>query len=419
MKITILSVGTRGDVQPYIALGLGLRAVGHDVQIATPSNFEEFVRSSGLGYTRLEANFRELMETSLMQEMMTSHNPLKSYRETRKLIHYILECFAADSWKACQNSDAIIFSTIAVTGYSVAEKLGLPSCWAPLQPMSRTRAFPSVVSPIQSSQNGTLNWFTHILEEQATWQPARNFINQWRSDFLGLKPFPFSGPYDLLEKKHFPIIYGYSPTILPKPSDWGDWIHVSGYWFLYHPAEWQPPAELVNFIQAGKPPIYVGFGSMNSREARELTQIVIDAVTLAKERAVFATGWGSLADVTLPDTIYKVDTIPHDWLFPQLSAAVHHGGAGTIAAAIRAGIPSIIVPHITDQMFWGKQAFDLGVGTQPIQRKKITAKNLADSIRAVINDKEMRQRAIVLGKHINAEDGVSKAVELISRHLFN
>lgn len=417
MKITILSVGTRGDVQPYIALGLGCRAVGHEVHIAAASNFEEFVRSCGLGYTRLEANFRELMETSLVQELMTSRNPLKSYRETRKLIHYILERFAADSWKACQNSDAIVFSSIAVTGYSVAEKLGLPSCWAPLQPMSRTRAFPSVVSPIRSSQNGTLNWFTHILEEQATWQPSRNFINQWRRDFLGLKPYPFSGPYDLLEKKHFPIIYGYSPTILPKPSDWGDWIHVSGYWFLDHPAEWQPPAGLVNFIQAGKPPIYVGFGSMNSHEAKELTQLVIEAVTLAKERAVFATGWGSLADVTLPDTIYKVDSIPHDWLFPQMAAAVHHGGAGTTAATLRAGIPSLIIPHIMDQPFWGQRVFDLGVGPRPLPRKKVTAERLAKAIAMTRNDKDMKRRARTLAKQICAENGVARAVELMSSYL--
>ena len=222
MKITILSVGTRGDVQPYIALGLGLQAVGHDVQIAAASNFEQFVRDYGLSYTRLEGSFRELMEADAMQQFVTSRNPIRVYREMTKMLRHILECFAADSWKACQNSDAIIFSSIAVTGYSVAEKLGIPSCWAPLQPMSRTRAFPSTLSTNRNNRNETLNWLTHIIEEQTTWQPSRDFINHWRKDFLGLKPYPFSGPFDLLEKKHFPIIYGYSPTVLPKPSDWGD-----------------------------------------------------------------------------------------------------------------------------------------------------------------------------------------------------
>jgi UDP:flavonoid glycosyltransferase YjiC (YdhE family) len=418
MKITILAIGTRGDVQPYIALGLGLRAAGNDVRIAAASNFEQFIRSYGLEYARLEGNFRELMETDTMQRFMAKRNPLDAYREMTAGLQHILECFAADSWEACQDSDAIIFSSIAVTGYSVAEKLGIPSCWAPLQPMSRTSSFSSAISSSGNYHNGMLNWLSHIIEEQTTWQPIRNFINHWRRDFLGLEPYPFSGPFALLEKKHYPIIYGYSPTVLPAPPDWGDWIHISGYWFLDCPNNWQPPTTLVDFIKAGKPPIYIGFGSMNNREAEKITQIMVDAIVSANERAVIATGWGSLADVNLPDTIYKIDVIPHDWLFPQMAAAVHHGGAGTTAAALRAGIPNIIIPHIMDQSFWGQRVFELGVGTHPIHRKNITAGLLADSIRTALKDKDMRQKAAALGKQIRAEDGVAKAVELMTCYLY-
>jgi UDP:flavonoid glycosyltransferase YjiC (YdhE family) len=419
MKITILAVGTRGDVQPYIALGLGLRAAGNDVLIAAASNFEQFIRGYGLEYARLDSNFREIMEADTMQQFMRRRNPLQAYRKMSMILHHILECFAADSWKACQNSDAIIFSSIAVTGYSIAEKLAVPSCWAPLQPASRTGSFPSVISSIGNNRNRMLNWLTHIIEEQKTWQPARDFINHWRRDFLGLEPYPFSGPFALLEKKHYPIIYGYSPSILPKPSDWGDWIHVAGYWFLDRPGDWQPPAALVDFIKAGKPPVYIGFGSMNSREAKDMTQVVVEAVTSANERAVIATGWGSLEDVNLPDIIYKVDTIPHDWLFLQMAAAVHHGGAGTTAAALRAGIPSIIIPYMMDQSFWGQRVFDLGVGARPIQRKNITAELLAASIRTTLNDKAMRRQAAALGKQLRAEDGIARAVELMNHYLCN
>jgi UDP:flavonoid glycosyltransferase YjiC (YdhE family) len=417
MKITILSVGTRGDVQPYIALGLGLRAAGNDVRIAAASNFEQFVREYGLEYAQLEGNFRELMETDTMQQLMARHNPIHAYHEITMMLRHILESFAADSWKVCQDTDAVIFSTVAVTGYHVAEKLNIPSCWAPLQPINRTRSFPSVIFPMSNNRNGMINWFTHIAEEQLAWQPSRRFINAWRRDTLGLEPLPLIGPNSFLEKRHYPVIYGYSPTVLPKPSDWGDWIHVSGYWFLDHPKDWQPPTGLVNFIKAGKPPIYIGFGSMNNREAKKMTQIIVDAVTLGKERAVLATGWGSLADVNLPDTIYKVDAIPHDWLFPQMAAAVHHGGAGTTAAALRAGIPSVIIPHIMDQTFWGQRVFDLGVGPQPLPRKKVTVERLAKAIAMTRNDKDMKRQASTLAKQICAENGVARAVELMSSYL--
>lgn len=417
MKIAVLAVGTRGDVQPYIALGLGLQAAGNDVRIAAASNFEQFISSYGLEYARLEGNFRELMETDTMQRLMVKRNPLHAYREMTAMLQHVLESFATDSWKACQDSDAIIFSSIAVTGYSVAEKLGIPSCWAPLQPMSRTSSFPSVISSSSKYNNRMLNWLSHIIEEQTTWQPSRDFINHWRKDFLDLEPYPFTGPFALLEKKHYPIIYGYSPTVLPKPPDWGDWIHISGYWFLDHPNNWQPPATLVDFIKAGKPPIYIGFGSMNNREAERMTQVVVDAIVSTNERAVMTTGWGSLADVNLPDTIYKIDAIPHDWLFPQMTAAVHHGGAGTTAAALRAGIPNIIIPHMMDQSFWGQRVFELGVGTRPIHRKNITAELLADSIQVVLKDKDVRQRAAALGEQIGAEDGIAKAAELMTCYL--
>jgi len=417
MKITILAVGTRGDVQPYIALGLGLQAAGHTVRLAAASNFEQFVRGYGLSYARLEGNFRELMAADSMQQFMTSRNPVSVYREMTRLLRHGLECFAADSWTACQNSDAIIFSTIAVTGYSVAEKLGVPSCWAPLQPMSRTRTFPAVLSPFHTSRPGILNWLTHIVEEQTTWQPVREFVNTWRKAFLSLEPFPFNGPYHSLEKKRFPIIYGYSPTVLPKPADWGSWIHVSGYWFLDRPEDWQPPVALVNFIEAGTPPMYVGFGSMNNREAKGMTRVVVDAITTAKQRAILATGWGSLHDADLPDTIFKVEAIPHDWLFPHLAAAIHHGGAGTTAAALRAGIPSIVIPQIMDQPFWGQRVFNLGVGPCPIPHKQVTVKRLAEAISTTIMDKSMQQRAAALGKQIRTENGIASAVEWVTHCL--
>jgi len=417
MKITILAVGTRGDVQPYVALGLGLKAAGNEVRVAAASNFEQFIRSYGLEYGRLEGNFRDLMEADTVQQVMTGRNPVQVYREMTNLSRQILDKFSSDLWQVGQGADGLIYSTVALTGYSIAEKLQIPSFWAPLQPMSRTHSFPSVMMSSGNHYNNTMNWFTHLIEEQAAWQPLRSYTNQWRKDFLRLPPYPFKGLRPQLPKMHYPIIYGFSPAVVSKPPDWGDQVHVSGYWFLDHQKGWQPPVGLVDFINNGKPPIYIGFGSMNNREATKMTRTVIDAVTLAGHRAILATGWGSLTDVDLPDTIYQVDAVPHDWLFPQMAAVVHHGGAGTAAAAFRAGVPSVIIPHVMDQPFWGRRAFELGVSPQPIPRKQVTAENLATAITTALNGAELRQRASTLGKQIRSENGIARAVELATYYL--
>ncbi len=417
MKITILAVGTRGDVQPYIALGLGLQAAGHKVSIAAPSNFEEFIVGYGLIYKQLEANFRELMESETVQELMAKRNPILAYKNMTKALQRILECFTADSWTACQNTDGIIFSSASVPGYSIAERLGIPSCWAPLQPLSRTKAFPSVIYSDGKRNNETLNWISHILEEQFTWQGSRKFINSWRKNVLGLEPYPFGGPYKILEKKKFPIIYGYSSSVLPKPKDWGDWIHVTGYWYLNHPADWKPSDSLLQFLNDGSTPIYIGFGSMNNREAEVMTRIIAEGIKKVNVRAILSTGWDSLGGIELPDTILKVDSVPHDWLLPRTTCIIHHGGAGTTAAALRAGIPGLVVPHIMDQPFWGQRVFDLGVGPQPIPRKQLTAEKLAQGITSMLNNKEMKERSYLLGAQIRDENGITKAVELIEKYL--
>ncbi len=419
MRITILAVGSRGDVQPYIALGLGLQAAGYDVRIAAASNFESFIREYGLGYGRLDADFRELMQNDRAQDAMASRNPLRRQRELMGLVHQTLERFATDTWEVCQDADAVIYSSIAVTGYSVAEKLEIPSCWAPLAPMSRTRAFPSVLAPI-SDRNKQLNWLTHLIEEQIAWQPARGFINHWRREMLGLKPFPFMGPYGRLERERFSVLYGFSPSVIPKPSDWGDSIHVTGYWFLDQSSHWQPPAALVDFIESGTPPVYIGFGSMINRDAEALTRLILQAVVRSKQRAVLATGWDSLGNVDeLPDTIFQIESIPHEWLFPRMAAVVHHGGAGTTAAGLRAGIPSVIVPFGADQPFWGQRVYELGIGPKPISRQNLSGESLAEAITHAVCDKEMRRRAVAIGEQIRAEDGVKRAVHVFQRQVLS
>ncbi len=416
MRITILAVGSRGDVQPYIALGLGLAKAGHRVRVASSPDFEPFVREHTLDYAPMGSDFRALMDSEATRRVLDKSNPVQFLRDQGAAFRQAFERFAYDSSAACAGSDAIIFSTVAVPGFGVAEMMRVPCFWAPLTPMSRTREFPSFFLS-RRNLGGPLNWLSHLAEEQLVWQPFRQFVNQWRRESLGLAPFPFGGPFDLIERTRLPTLYGYSPVVLPKPSDWGDWMHVTGYWFLDRPDNWHPPAALADFIANGPPPVYIGFGSMNHRKPEQVTQLVIHALGLARQRGILATGWGGLGDADLPETVFKIDAIPHDWLFPQMAAVVHHGGAGTTGAGLRAGIPSIVVPFTVDQPFWAQRVYALGVGTQPIPRNQLTAERLAAAIRQAVSDGELRKRAAAIGERVRREDGVECAISAFENHI--
>jgi UDP:flavonoid glycosyltransferase YjiC (YdhE family) len=212
-----------------------------------------------------------------------------------------------------------------------------------------------------------------------------------------------------------PVLYGFSPSVIPAPGDWKADIHVTGYWTLESSEEWAPPRELTNFLDEGLPPVYIGFGSMSNRQPEETANLVTKALEICGKRAILLSGWGGLQKADLPDTILMLDSVPHTWLFPRLSCVVHHGGAGTTGAGLRAGVPSIIVPFFGDQPFWGKRVAELGVGPAPIPRKQLTATRLAAAIQEAVSDTPIRQQAADLGRKIQAEDGISNAVEIIQQ----
>ena len=418
MNITIIAVGSRGDVQPYVALGLGLQAAGHRIRIAACTNFETFVRSRGLDFFSMEGNPREMLESDEGRAWLkSSRNPIRFIKGLTRMMQPFVERSLADSWAACQGADAIIYSLLALAGYHIAEKLGLPSFAALLQPLSRTRAFPNIAIPDKVRLGGTFNLLTHIFAEQLFWQPFRQPINKWRQQTLGLPPASFFAPYGRMNRQKYPFLYGYSPSVVPKPSDWRDWLHVTGYWFLDRPADWQPPAPLVDFLAAGPPPVYIGFGSTTESDPEALTTMVLKALATAGQRGVLLTGWAGLRNADLPEDVFELESVPHGWLFPQMAAVVHHGGAGTTATGLCAGVPSIVIPSQAEMYFWGQRVTDLGVGPQPIPRKQLSVERLAAAIMTAVSDKEMQRRAAALGELIRAENGVARAVEAIHRHL--
>jgi len=404
MQITILTVGTRGDVQPYVALGAGLRAAGHQVTVATSAHFAGFIAERGLRPATLSLDAMEMMETAEGRAALGGKGILSLIKRMRPVMRQILD----EGWAASQGADLIIYNPKALSGYHVAEKLGTPALIAhPAPVLAPTAAFPMPALP--ATNLGPLNKLSYKLVLSASQGPFGGLINEWRREVLGLPPVKSER---LLRGQPIPILYGFSPLVVPPPPDWDETVRVTGYWFLDRPDSWQPPADLARFLAAGPPPVYIGFGSMAGRDATQTSAAVLEAVRRAGVRAVLATGVGGL-EATSEGDIFALKEAPHDWLFPQMAAVVHHGGAGTTGAALRAGRPQLICPFFADQPFWGHRVAALGVGPRPIPQKRLSADRLAAALATLTADAAMAGRAAELGAQIWAEDGVGRAVELV------
>jgi sterol 3beta-glucosyltransferase len=415
MKILIVTIGTRGDVQPYLALAHGLQAVGHELWLATDRTFESFVTAAGVGFKPIKADPRKAMQEDVRQ---VGGNPVKFIRWLNRHFRPLARDFFYDVKAAAQGMDAILFAALAFPAYHVALSLGIPSLAVYLQPATPTRAFSSVAGQVPEwlPFRGLANKLATQLSIFSVFAMTKGVVDECRKEMLGLPGVPWRY-YFRLNSPGTPIVYGYSRHVAPVPPDWGDWLYVTGYWFLDAGDDWQPPADLVAFLDAGPPPVYIGFGSMVDHEAEAVTEIVLGALANSGRRAILLGGWSRLGRGRLPDSILRVDWAPHSWLFPRLAAVVHHGGAGTTAAGLRAGVPNVMVPYFADQPFWAARVRALGVGPEPIPRQKLTAERLAAAIETAVGDEEMRRRARELGRQIQAEDGVATAVPLIERLL--
>jgi sterol 3beta-glucosyltransferase len=411
MKILILTVGSRGDVQPYIALGAGLQAAGHSVTLATLEAFAPLVAEHGLGFRPLRGEFLELLQTAEGKAAIVGKgNPLALLRQVKPMLRRMLD----DALAVSSEAELVIYHPKALGGYSLAEKLGVPGILAlPLPLYSPTAAFPSPILPVDNL-GPALNRLSHAAIVKLTSASVRGVVNRWRKEVLGLPP-----AIDELHLHGQPVLrlYGYSPTVLPTPQDWDSTSVATGYWFLNRVRNWEPPASLESFLNAGPPPVYVGFGSMPTQDAMRTTRIVLAALEQAGQRGLLASGWGGLAAAELPAHVYMLAEAPHDWLFPRMAAVVHHGGAGTTAAGLRAGVPSVICPFFGDQPFWGRRVWMLGAGPRPLPQRRLTVETLSAAMRAAVSDPTLRERAARLGKTIRAEDGIGEAIAQIEAYV--
>jgi sterol 3beta-glucosyltransferase len=415
MNVTLLSYGSRGDVQPYVALARALRHIGYAVRLVAPPNFADLTQDYHVPFFPVGMDLQAHL-SGRIKELSKSGKSINGLRSLRNELLSLMDDVARDTWQACQGTELVI--GVGPASYSIAEKLNVPFVEVAMQPVTPTRAFPSPVAPMWLQLGGTINRLTHVVFEQVFWQIFRANANRMRTQTLGLPPYALAGPLQQLRKHGLLRLYAYSPHVVPRPDDWPAQHQVTGYWFLPPPTGWTPPEELSTFLAAGPPPVYLGFGSMMMRDAQKTTALVIKALNRTGQRAILAQGWGGL-DETMhqSEQICFVKDIPHSWLFPRMSAIVHHGGAGTTGAALRSGVPSIVVPFGFDQAFWGQRVAALGVGPRPLPRAKLTAKGLAEAIERTLHDPTMRERAAQLGAQIQIEQGTAQAIDHIHRVL--
>ncbi|MGQ0793600.1 MAG: glycosyltransferase [Deltaproteobacteria bacterium] len=418
MNITILAIGSRGDVQPHIALGLGLKSAGYGVTIATHAVYEKFIGGFGLGFFSVKSNPMEILEQENAKAALEGGaNRLKLFTMFASAVKPYILGIAADLWNASRGADALVYNQLSFYfGPHIAEKLRIPSIAAFLPPLYPTGAFPSLL--VQRNLGASVNRLTWLVGDMVSWLPFRSLVNRWRQEQLGLPLIPFWVNYRKKWRSELKLmLFCISPSMLPKPPDWGERVHLTGFWHLDDSAEFKPSPRLQRFLDAGAPPVYVGFGSLQTRDPQKATRIVLDALSRAGQRGVIATGWGGIAPSDIPESVFQIDAIPHGWLFPQMRAVVHHGGTGTTYAGVRAGVPSVLVPFSYDHPFWARRIADLGVGSEPIPVDKLSVERLASAIFLAVGDSGMRERAADLSRRVRAEDGVARAVQLIDRYL--
>ncbi len=416
-RITIFGAGSQGDIQPCIRLGKGLQGAGLQVLLAAPQNFAGSIQAEGLPFHPLHGDVQQIMASETGQEFMDrgDTNPIRSILAMRKMLGPIAIQMAEDALEACRGADALItLAVFAPFGRTIAEIRGIPLLLLEPTPVLPTGDFPAPGFPIQKNMGRLLNRFSGFAMLEVIWQWYRPFVNEFRGRF-GLRRSSGSDFHHILVST--PLLGAYSPTVIPHPRDWSDNVHITGYWFQDNPQEWHPSVELETFLEKGEAPVYVGFGSMAGRNPEHFARIVIEALEGSGERGVIATGWGGMNVMKVPKNVFVLDSAPHGWLFPRMSAVVHHGGAGTTAEGLRAGKPTVIVPFIVDQLFWGKRVQALGAGSKPIPAKGLTADKLAEAIQRAVSDAEIRRRAESIGKVIRSEDGVGNAVKIVKGYL--
>lgn len=424
LNIVIQIVGSRGDVQPFVALGNALQQHGHRVRIATHGVFADFIHSSGLEFFPIGGNPADLMaymvkNPGLLPQMQTLREG--EICKKKAMIGEMLD----GCWRSCIEhdpytqqpfvADAIIANPPSFAHVHCAQALGIPVHLMFTMPWSSTKSFPHPLSSLTADpENKGLDcWVSYSVVEWLTWQGLGDVVNKWRAT-LDLEPVPTTEGPSLHETLKVPFTYCWSPALVPKPKDWPAHIDVCGFFFRDQP-QYDPSPELQEFLLLGTPPIYVGFGSIVVDNPQKLINTVIDAVRASGARAVISKGWSNM-DGAQDENIFYIGDCPHEWLFQHVAAVVHHGGAGTTACGLINGRPTTIVPFFGDQPFWGDMVANAGAGPRPIPHASLSTENLSAAIQFCLTP-EAASAAQGIAVKMQAESGVTEAVKSFHRNL--
>ncbi|MEU5302831.1 glycosyltransferase [Streptomyces noursei] len=399
MRILIVTAGSRGDVAPFTGLGQRLLDAGHQVAVAAHLPFAGLVAGCGLDHRPLPGDPQELIRARALA---------RSPQEARAVTSAFLDRLADGVAAAMAKGTDLVLTAFGPASLSQAagEAFAVPVIGTYLAPAFATREFPlpGVPGADDLGPDGNLAAGQALLAQAGTLQEG--VLTRLRTR-LGLPAAV--GP--LQAGKIRPVFHGFSPRVVPRPADWPSEVEVTGYWWPARPRGWRPPAELVDFLQAGPPPVFIGFGSMAPGQGDRLGELVAAAVARAGVRAVVQAGWAGLSAVG--DDVLAIGDLPHDWLLPRTAAVVHHAGAGTTAAGLRAGVPAVPVPVMADQPFWAARMHRLGVAPRPLPFHELTAETLAEAITACVADSAHRQRAVELARRIATEDGTAAVLARI------
>lgn len=423
MKICFLTAGTFGDVKPNVALAVGLKKAGHDVRFISSTDAKDYIIEKGLEYYSADFSIKDLSQEDDAKRIMDSGDKTKNHFLDMKtyLNHFIEKLFmkGIEGGKGC---DLLIPAGFGIhVGYHVGEALGVPVIPIIFQPQSMTAQYPLCFFPplpFGKKIQGVYNKLTYELSDDFLLFAIKKTLNECREK-VGLGKGSHMKFHKTLRENHAPIIYAISELVLPKPSDYPDYLHFTGYYFLDGDMEYNASQDLLDFLEDGEKPIHIGFGSITMKNPDSLRDIILEALDLCHRRAVILTGWGGLQINEKRNNIYVAKSLPHDWLFPKMAAIVQHSGGGTTFTNIRSGVPAIPVPFTMDCPFWGRVAYNAGVSVQPLNPKNMTAKILADAINVATTDQKLIERAKVLGERMMQEDGVQNAVAIINHYLEN
>ncbi len=404
MKITILTVGSRGDVQPFLALAVGLKEAGHEVNFGANPEFKEFIETRGIKFNLIRNNPMDILKEEYKDT---------EYKERRKIYYEFMKNWISDGINAARNSDLIVFTPVYHVGYHVAEKLKKPVIKTSYVPYTPTKEFSN---PFLKPLPKIFSKASYLISQFFEWQIIKNNINRLRKEVLGLEKITITGMLRKQHKEKMPIIYGFSENVIPRPHDWPEWIQISGYWFLKDLEEYSPYEELKEFLEGGEEPLYFDIGSLGVY-SNDIIIKTVTALAKTKYRIIANPGKSDIKNKIQNNNIFFVDSsVPHAWILPRVKAVISHGGPSTVASILRAGKPLAIIPIYGDHKFWARKVYELKVGTQPMPLKKLDEKLIIETAENLMNNNELIANAKRLGEKIRSEKGIEKAVELIEKY---